>query len=468
MQTFTKNMILMGIGYAIAFFLLFWSFQNPTIYQATLGKISSTYKRNYADSIQVKKIKAPFSAISNENLVHWDAEYYDNIRQYQYFSRPAKKDAYAEKIFRDCSFAFFPLFAWVWKISQLPAKGIICLNFSLFLISLIALCHLFITDEKRKSYFFAFALLMPSTVIFLLPYSEATFFSMVTLAIFGMKKEKYALTFLGLMLAAMTRPAVTLVGAAIIGAEVLLFFKHQDFALFAKALAKKFAPLLLGTFFILAFQKYCGSGSWFKFMEVQKNWGTKLAFPNGITDWSWEGFGLDIVWLFLAFPLIVYGLLRYFFSLKIKKENLATLHSEASLLLISAGYLALVSFFAVFLHGGCINSLFRYAFCSPFFFILVAYLFERSPQISFSKMYIPFLIFLIISSLFLGMNHYVRSWNFERSGYILFVLLSFFLFYVEKMKISYKRIFLGFLVLLSLIWNTYLFNMYVCDGWIFT
>lgn len=470
---FDKSLILMGVVYGIAFFLLFFCFQNPTFYKASLGKISHTYRRvilpdSVGNKEVVEKITAPFTNISDKNLVHWDAEYYNTIRKYQYFPHESAKTPEKEAFFRDCSFAFFPLFAWIWKLSQLPATFVILLNFSLFLISILALSHLLIEEEKRKKYFFAFSLLMPSTLIFLIPYSEAVFFSMMTVAIWGMKKEKYVLTFIGLMFAAMTRPAVTLVGAALVGAEILLLLKHQNIGYFVKELGKKFLPLLVGTFVIISFQMYCGSGSWFKFMEVQKNWGTKLAFPNGITDWSWEGFGLDVGWLFFAFPLVVYGLLHHYFLLLKAKNFPPNLLIGASMLLVSGGYLALVSFFAVFLHGGCINSLFRYAFCSPFFFVIAAHFFNQSAHISLKKIVIPLFTSLIMSALFLGMNHYNRTWNFERMGYILFVLLTFALFFIEKLSLSCQKIIFGILFLLSLVWNTYLFNMYLCDGWIFT
>lgn len=121
----------MGIGYGIAFFLLFFCFQNPTIYHATLGKISTNYQRISLDSAQRVKVKTPFSAISDENLVHWDAEYYDNIRNNQYFSPPPQKDKAKETRLRENTFAFFPLFAWIWKMSFLPAKGVILLNFNI-------------------------------------------------------------------------------------------------------------------------------------------------------------------------------------------------------------------------------------------------------------------------------------------------------------------------------------------------
>jgi uncharacterized membrane protein YhfC len=77
----------------------------------------------------------------------------------------------------------------------------------------------------------------PALIIFLIPYTEATYMLMVSIGIWGFVKKKYWIYFVGLFLAALARPSFTfLLLIARIGVEFMLLLQHKNMRTFCERL----------------------------------------------------------------------------------------------------------------------------------------------------------------------------------------------------------------------------------------
>ena len=136
-------------------------------------------------------------------------------------------------------------------------------------------------------------------------------------------------------------------------------------------------------------------------------------------------------------------------------------------MILSVIYIIGISLFVIFFQDGSLHNLFRYSLATPFFFILLfggGEIIKNFPVKS--KIYI-FIVLSIISFSALALSDYSSSWNYSDSG--LFLLMgSIFLWVFQEYFISgIYRIFLFSMVCLNILWTTYLFNMYINNGWIF-
>lgn len=416
--------------------------------------------RNYefADG-EISKIKKPFDKITNENLLHWDAVHYHKISETGY----EKESLYL--------YAFFPLFPLLWKATMLPPTGIIVLNYLLFLISVVLLWHHF---SESKNYWILLLLLnLPFITPFVIPYTEALFFISITLALLGFLKGNYWLYFVGALLTAMTRSAITIVFLSVVATEGLFLLKNKNLKQTLTRFVGALLPLILGTFLVLIYQKLSGADSLFTYVDAIKTWDRKLGISTGLRDWSQEGFGLNVATIAFAIPMAILILVENVWN-TLKKQpirlisNNTTSKKEHYLVVLSAVYTMGMFLTNILFQGGSINGLFRYVLCTPFFFVLLLYFIKSKPLLNFESKLIFFCCVLFFGIFIMSMTGYSASWGFSDMGFVLF-MLSMGLFLFNDFRGSIKQqIPLLILIFLNVFWNTYMFNIFVCNGWIFT
>lgn len=441
----------------IGFWVIFLSLQNQAIYTHSFGFI---YRNWQNENGERKLVKKPYEKLTNENFIQWDAIHYYQIKNHGYN---------IEKARGDYIFAFFPLFPFIWKITNLPPIGILFLNYLFFSASILILLRIF---SETKNYFqnAVISLCLPSLIIFLIPYSEASFTLMVSIGIYGFVKNKYWIFFIGFLLASLTRPSFTFLFLSIISVEFFYFIQHRNIKTALKNTFLRVAPLIIGTAAVSLIQYSQHSGSLFKFIEVQKYWGNILAIPHNLRDWSHEGFAINIGVIFFVFlpSLIIIAQLAYFQLKKRRKTIIPDYRSHKDyLLILSMIYLIGNALFVILFRGGSLHCLFRFTICSPFFFILLYisfdYIKHLPVRIRFFLIAIPSVLSILVLSL-AGYSHY---WNFSDFGiFILIGVLSFWIFQDFRSSRFYK---IGILILLTInmVWTTYLFNTYIINGWIF-
>lgn len=441
----------------ICFWIIFLGLQNPTVYRYSLGLIANNWQNENGER---KLVDKPYEKLTGDKYIRWDGKHYDQIRNSGYDIEAAGGDYI---------FAFFPLFPLIWKVTNLPPVGILFMNYLFFSISILLLLKT-LSEPGKYVRNTILSLSLPSIIIFFMPYTEATFILLISIGIYGFVKKRYWIFFVGFLFASLTRPSYTFLLLSIIGTEVFYFAWIKNVKTALTNTLCRIAPLLAGTLLVSLIQYAQGSGSLFKFIEVQKYWENIFAIPHNIRDWSHEGFGINIGVVFLMFiPLLalIFQLFHLQLNPKGKKWFLDYKSPKDYLLILSVIYQVGNSLFVVFFRGGSLHCLFRFTICSPFFYILLYTAFNYIRHIPANVRFVLFSS-LALSSLFvLALADYSTYWNFSDFG--LFILISTWSFWMFQ-DLNPSKIYTGGTVLLllaNIVWTTYLFNTYIADGWIF-
>ncbi|MCB0397470.1 MAG: hypothetical protein KDD36_12495 [Flavobacteriales bacterium] len=377
----------------------------------------------------------------------------------------------------DYIFAFFPLFPLVWKLSLLPITWVPLLNYVLFVTSLFLLFQSHSWNRMSSAHnriLFLIALTLPTIASFLMPYTEAVFAVTLAVALIGMMKGKYRMYFTGALLAAATRPSGTLIIGALFVLDLIRNHK-LPLTILLREYLKKALPFALGTLLVGIYQHMVGSGSIFTFMDVQKGWGTKLAVPHDIRDWSHESFGMTMAVIFFIMPAVLFVMYQLLLKLKNKgndlpvRELFTAPHEERKqyVFQFSAVYLGVMCLFAILFNGGNMHSIYRYICCTPFFYVFLLHGEKQLEQIP-TKLTPPvFSILLLLGILFLSLVPYSTYWTFSDLGF--FLLAGSVLLMITARRFAQRKLYLGLLathIFFSALWTTWIFNMLLSDAWI--
>ncbi|MBN1768075.1 MAG: hypothetical protein JXR50_08040 [Prolixibacteraceae bacterium] len=404
------------------------------------------------------KIHKPYEKLTDENMLHWDAVHYNII---------SKEGYNADVVFL---FAFFPLFPLLWKLTMLSPLGISILNYILFSFSVILLCRQL--KMMKNIWIVLFIVNLPFITPFIIPYTEALFFFSITIAFLGFLKGNYWIYFIGAFFTAMTRSAITIVLLSLLATELLFLLKNKRTMQSVNRIFYSALPLIIGTLAVLIYQKISGAESLFTYVDAIKTWDRKLNISGGLRDWSHEGFGLSIATIFFVVPFSIYTVIEYIKSVFILKSKNCIVNDkeqkEQYLLLLSAVYTIGMFLTNILFQGGSINGLYRYILCTPFFFFQLFFMINKVRPINTNSKSI-FYIFALFAGIFtMSMSGYSASWGFSDLGFILLALSIGILLFHQQTKKKSGFIFPVALFIFNVFWNTYLFNMYVCNGWIFT
>ncbi len=440
-----------------AFWIIYMCFQHYTIYHPTLGKISDNWQNTEGNRVLAN---VPYTQPNQINFVQWDAKHYQLIKENGYDT---------EKAGGDYIYAFFPLFPAIWKASLLPPLGIFFLNYVFFSISILLLLKLF---SGNQSYIrdALISLSLPGLIIFMIPYTEATYLLMVTIGIWGFAKNKYWIFFIGFFLAALSRPSFTFLMLSILGVEFFFSLNHKSIATFLRNSVLRTLPLICGTAMVSVIQFAQGSKTVFKFIQVQKYWENILAVPHNIKDWSHEGFGINLGIVLLIFVPLFALVLQLLFAQFKKSATVKSWKYESPadyFLMLSILYLIGNTLFVLLFRGGSLNCLFRFTICSPFVFILLYCGFVRIKEVSLNTRCFIIITLAMISVLMLGLIDYSTFWNFSDFGMFLLIATLMLWTFQDLSSSKLYGIALYLTLFANVIWTTYLFNMYIVDGWIF-
>ena len=399
-------------------------------------------------------------------MQNWDADIYYCIKENLYSTE--------EGCYIKVKGAFFPLLPLIWKASSLNSIGISLLNYILFILSLSILVQLLYKgSSKEKLLIYSLLLVLPSTVIYYIPYTEALFLFTMTMAFAGYSQNKYWLYFLAAFSMAMLRPATLFILLSIFTVDVLCLISHRKTSLFLHNFFKSALPFVFG-YFAAIFIQYASSGSLSTMSDAQKYWDGSIGLFHQITDWSAEGFGLNTFSLFfIAVPSLcfaIYSMVRKQFFMKNYSETLLGIEKARTYFFqISVFYLAGILVFILLTSGGNLHSFFRFTMCSPAFYIVALFSFSHWLKENKSIRFILFLAPLILLIVFLNQIEYGPGrFQFPFFGMYLSIL-AFLLLYIHPfLRNSVRWPVAIVLIILCTIWNTYLFNIFLCEGWIFT
>jgi hypothetical protein len=461
------KLLIIGLLNLLVFLGIFRFLQEEGVYHATLGKISSNYLRVKVNGeTQIQKVKAPYVDLTSERMNNWDADIYRCIKENNY-----TKDG---ECYSEVKSAFFPLLPMIWKVSQMNSLGIALFNYLLFILSVaILLVQLFKGSDNEKILLFSVFISIPSAIIYYIPYTEALFLFTMTIAFIAHKSGRYYLFFVAVMALAMLRPASLFILLAIFAVDLLCFVSHKKAQAFFKGIFKKSLPFLCG-YFLTALIQYSSTSSFSSMLNAQKYWQGSIGIPTSISDWSIEGFGLNSFALFfLAIPSLIFvlstlfrkGVFRSFYH----ESTLSSHNTSKYFLLISLFYLSGILCFIFMTSEGNLHSFFRFIMCSPPFYIVLILLLNELNQKNILQPLLLFFVPLLFLLLFLIMVEYGGSrFDFSFAGMYLCLACLAFLYFRKNISEKLQWIFVGSIILLSLIWNSYLLNIFLNEGWIFT
>ena len=456
--------VLLSMG--LLCFLLFWgvfsALQNQTFFENTLGTVAHSYERTDTKmGFKISDNPTPYVAVTQEKYLMWDAEIFSFIRDRNYVF---------EKEFRgEVRSAFFPLFPFIWKTTGLSPRGVSALNYFIFILSMALLfaCLKPKPSIKNKSKwpFFIALITLPTTIVYHIPYSESLFMLCMTVVVIGVLKEKYGMYFFGALLLAMVRPATVFVLISLLAIEAFRFVSKRDSNVLIKNSILRGAPFVLG-YLLVFFIQWTTSGSWTSFFDAHLMWASGLPENTGITDWSVEGYGMNVFSIFLiAIPACV-------LSGKIIWENRGNkMEKRDYVLLCSLLYISGILIFTILTSNGNIHSLFRFIMASPLFYIaaiLLFYDFEKLKPTSI-KLNTIFIALCISMLAFVALVSYGGNvFQFKFLGMLLLMGYTFFAINYKRLHRPFRVVVFCALTLTSTVWNTYLLNMMFCNGWTFT
>ena len=456
--------VLLSMG--LLCFLLFWgvfsALQNQTFFENTLGTVAHSYERTDTKTgFKISDNPTPYVAVTQEKYLMWDAEIFSFIRDRNYVF---------EKEFRgEVRSAFFPLFPFIWKTTGLSPRGVSALNYFIFILSMALLfaCLKPKPSIKNKSKwpFFIALITLPTTIVYHIPYSESLFMLCMTVVVIGVLKEKYGMYFFGALLLAMVRPATVFVLISLLAIEAFRFVSKRDSNVLIKNSILRGAPFVLG-YLLVFFIQWTTSGSWTSFFDAHLMWASGLPENTGITDWSVEGYGMNVFSIFLiAIPACV-------LSGKIIWENRGNkMEKRDYVLLCSLLYISGILIFTILTSNGNIHSLFRFIMASPLFYIaaiLLFYDFEKLKPTSI-KLNTIFIALCISMLAFVALVSYGGNvFQFKFLGMLLLMGYTLFAINYKRLHRPFRVVVFCALTLTSTVWNTYLLNMMFCNGWTFT
>jgi hypothetical protein len=460
--------LLIAVAVLLSFLSCFKLLQKPSIYYSSLAKISHNYEREgTVKRYKITAVKKPYVEITENNLSHWDASLYKSIRDSTYSS----SDTHSKE-----RLAFYPLFPFMWRLLQMNSTIMVFFNYALIVVALILLFNLLEANPLNNLSMFGAALLLPSAATFFLPYAESLFVFTMAIAVLGLFRQKYWLYFIGMLGMSMTRPAVLIFMVALLLTDINYLIRHRNEKFFWKELMLKMLPLITGFLSVVLIQYYY-SGSWLAYWNSLDYWPKERGFFNTIKDWSIEGFGMNVFTIiFLAIPALIYSMIW-----GIKSFSLSNIQTPPSLFsgdrnwikeyLFNSSMLFIAGnfFYLVLTSGNVINGFYRYVMCTPCFYILLFMLPDRLSKISLSNK--AFFILFCLFALYFFLDNVIYGdgrFRFMYLGMYLSVLFAFYLLYSQHLS---KIIRIGLLLIIalpSILWHTYLFNMFLSNGWIFT
>lgn len=430
MNTVKTNLILivLGILLFIVTLTIYNALTHKRVFEHSLGLITDVYhKDNIGNNV---KTHEPFDKILNKNLINWDAFHYNVIATLGYNNNLEESERF---------YAFFPLFPYLWRFIGTTNAGICIFNYLLLMLSILLLMDAFFKEKSliEKIIIFTISMVLPQTVTFNIPYSEATFMACFSLGFWGIINNKYWLYVIGMILLGMTRPAINILTIAFICIEFYYFLYHLKLKKMVLNLLYLLVPLFVGTL-IAMFIQYRYSGNLFSFIAAQKCWGTVgFCLPTQLGDWLHNGYSMNIFCIvFIVLPSIFYFFkelkIGYAFANEYKIRELDNSLTDKEIIknrFLYFGMLYFIGFFIfiIFRQGGSLHGLQRFIAATPLFYIFVYSFYD---SIIFKpKTYRIYGLFVVLTILFFYGIQLIKPYGFDDLGALLFLFILLLMYF---------------------------------------
>ena len=201
----------------------------------------------------------------NEKLLFWDAGYYHEIAEKGYLFIEGRSN----------NTAFYMLFPIIWKLLGLSPMGIAFVNVLFFAAGFSIFTSIYKLNNAQKFMW----LTIPSLYFCFIPYTEALFMLLMSVAFLGMYRNNRYLIWTGLFLLSLTRPVTMVLAPAFLITELITNDRRNWLRSIGSFFVNYGVPLIAGQFFFIWYQYY-QTGVWFAFFKVEKYWGHEFSIPT--------------------------------------------------------------------------------------------------------------------------------------------------------------------------------------------
>ena len=290
--------------------------------------------------------------VSADNLYRWDAGWYHRIVREGY-DHGSKNTG------------FFPLLPWLWKATGFSALGISIVNAGLFCIGFAFLGQALRLETRH----YPLLLSIPSLYFVLVPYSEALFFLLCSLLIWGIVRRVRPMIWAALIVVGFARATAMMLLPALIALSLLSRPRDQWLAGLRETFLHYVVPSLLGLGLFVIYQ-WSETGVWFAYFKQQSTaWGHTFAWPTFPFD-DPHGYRLLLI---NALGTAVNTALVVWLTVAGVKWLWRGKAISTPMMVLAAGYatgvLFLLTFYQPIWETGHTNiyGTHRYSFCVPFF-----------------------------------------------------------------------------------------------------
>ncbi|PBQ30755.1 hypothetical protein CNR22_02850 [Sphingobacteriaceae bacterium] len=390
---------------------------------------------------------------SSNTLVRGDSVFYESLKNQGYI--------YLEN--KNCNAGFFPLFSYLWALTNSGPLTISIINLFLYGVALLLLCNTFKPDPSLLVIFMA----LPFMFFLFTPLSEALFFLACSVLLYGLEKKQTWWLFTGVLIATLTRPSFAFfIPAAIAVVVIINTNKHLlEFSAWRSLVFSFLLPSVLGLLLVCTIQ-FIQTGHFFAFFDIQSTaWGREFGLPRfplsreapKLVVWlSWFNCLLGV--LFLAMSV---NLIRKRFSSK----NFVAAISPAELFSL---FFLLMSFMSIVFtnpewywygdyNGTYLNGINRYIQPNPFMLLFILFLFKT--QLKSFWLFVPVVIIVHLIWFGLDPQFYVFLYRYKALVVVCAIYFLYVVYYYWRWKIVFVSI-----IVLSTVLQCLMFNYHM--GWI--
>jgi len=344
---------------------------------------------------------------SETTLNKWDAGIYKLVADRGYYYDPSFDDT-----------GVFALFPYVWRMLHLGYVGMGIANYVIFSFGFAALAVAFSISWRQALLFLS----LPSLYFMHVPYSEAVFFSVMSFAMLGIKKNLNWLVWVALFVGCFARATAVFLLPSLLVAEALSRNRKDILFSLRRYLWLYALPIVLGTAGFILLQ-YFDTGRWLPYYTGQvANLGHQLSMP--LLPFS-DFYGGKWMLLINAAAFMISVLSLLILVRQIYRWLTGNIEQHV-LWTLALGYTILIMLTMVFANpkwGSGTTNLFgihRYIFCAPFVFVFIERVFSMSA--GRSKAFLFVLLVCNTAGLCFGSYIHIQEWLFFSCA-TLFLLL---------------------------------------------
>ncbi|MEQ9299926.1 MAG: hypothetical protein RIF33_15230 [Cyclobacteriaceae bacterium] len=356
--------------------------------------------------------------------------------------------------------AYYPLFAWLWKLSGLGPFGISILNWCITLTSTFFISRELKIPLGQIVIFWSF----PSAVFCMVPYSEALFILGGAFILIGLHNNRLAILLIGVTLACLTRSIGAILSLCFLFTYIFNVSKSYSTLDHLKSISTIVLPVVING--IVQWYQFYHSGVRFDYIDVQAQWGRVLDFPGlpltarlfPSTAW------VDYLALFIGIASALL-ILRLFYQ-KLSNTTLEIGQVPIFSLLYLAGVTCVVLLFSRKDGSGStvIASLNRFVFASPYFLVFLNAMLTEAKSLTKKEVLLTMTVLLVLEWALLTFGVSMIMFHLKWQVYFVITLAVPLAYYLVLVKP--KLTWWVPLYMISTLLQAYFLGLFIAERWI--